>query len=133
MAEDSTRQIEPIIELEVDMPDGVSESNAEAWAVGERKGDPVDSGDATYQNNAKYYAEKAKEHRDATSGAEQATARHVAEANEAATAARGAVDDAEAAADDARGAAKEAAETVAAAQGPGILYIGDDGIPYVID
>ena len=33
-----------------------SESNAEAWAVGERGGVPVTSGDDTYQNNSKYYA-----------------------------------------------------------------------------
>ena len=33
-----------------------SESNAEAWAVGERGGTPVSSGDDTYENNSKYYA-----------------------------------------------------------------------------
>ena len=31
--------------------------DAEAWAVGERGGVPVSSGDETYQNNAKFYAE----------------------------------------------------------------------------
>jgi len=36
-----------------------SEENAEAWAVGERGGTPVSSGDTTYQNNAKYYAGEA--------------------------------------------------------------------------
>ena len=36
-----------------------SEENAEAWAVGERDGEPVTSGDATYNNNAKYYAGEA--------------------------------------------------------------------------
>ena len=39
-----------------------SESNAEAWAVGERGGVPVTSGDDTYENNSKYYAELAKEY-----------------------------------------------------------------------
>lgn len=33
-----------------------SESNSEAWAVGDRGGVPVTSGDPTYQNNSKYYA-----------------------------------------------------------------------------
>lgn len=33
--------------------------DAEAWAVGERGGEPVEDGDETYQNNAKYYAEEA--------------------------------------------------------------------------
>ena len=33
-----------------------SESNSEAWAVGERNHTPVSSGDDTYQNNSKYYA-----------------------------------------------------------------------------
>ncbi|MBR2414903.1 MAG: BppU family phage baseplate upper protein [Clostridia bacterium] len=36
-----------------------SEENAEAWAVGERNGTPVSSGDVTYENNAKYYAGEA--------------------------------------------------------------------------
>lgn len=31
--------------------------NAEAWGVGTRDGEPVDSSDPAYQNNAKYYAE----------------------------------------------------------------------------
>lgn len=34
----------------------LSESNAEAWAVGERGGEPVPSTDPTYQNNSKFYA-----------------------------------------------------------------------------
>ena len=36
-----------------------SEENSEAWAVGERDGEPVTSGDVTYENNAKYYSEEA--------------------------------------------------------------------------
>lgn len=35
-----------------------SESNAEAWAVGERGGTPVPSSDVTYENNSKYYADQ---------------------------------------------------------------------------
>lgn len=41
---------------------GISEDHAldaEAWAVGERGGDPVESADETYHNNAKYYAGEA--------------------------------------------------------------------------
>lgn len=36
-----------------------SEEDAEAWAVGERGGVPVTSGDPTYENNAKYWAGEA--------------------------------------------------------------------------
>lgn len=36
-----------------------SEEDSEAWAIGERNGVPVTSGDPTYQNNAKYYAQQA--------------------------------------------------------------------------
>ena len=36
-----------------------SESNAEAWAVGQRGGTDVPSTDPTYENNSKYYAEQA--------------------------------------------------------------------------
>ena len=35
-----------------------SAEDSEAWAVGERNGEPVGSGDETYHNNAKYYAEQ---------------------------------------------------------------------------
>lgn len=35
-----------------------SESNAEAWAVGERGGEPVEDTDPTYENNSKYYCEQ---------------------------------------------------------------------------
>lgn len=41
-----------------------SEENAEAWAVGERGGTPVSSGDDTYNNNAKYWAEQAEDFAD---------------------------------------------------------------------
>lgn len=36
-----------------------SKEDAEAWAVGERDNTPVTSGDATYHNNSKYYADEA--------------------------------------------------------------------------
>ena len=37
----------------------VSESNSEAWAVGQRGGTDVPSTDVTYENNSKYYAGQA--------------------------------------------------------------------------
>ena len=51
----------PTIEIgaTVQMGGASSESNAEAWAVGERHGVPVGSSDQTYHNNSKYYAEQA--------------------------------------------------------------------------
>ena len=36
-----------------------SESNSEAWAVGQRGGTDVPSTDPTYENNSKYYSEQA--------------------------------------------------------------------------
>lgn len=38
-----------------------NQHNAEAWAVGERDGIPVDEDDITYHNNSKWYANKALE------------------------------------------------------------------------
>ena len=45
-----------------------SEENAEAWAVGERGGEPVTSGDETFHNNAKYYAGYAYDAKTAAEG-----------------------------------------------------------------
>lgn len=45
-----------------------SESNAEAWAVGQRDGTDVPSGDPTYHNNAKYYSEVSEDHADDAHG-----------------------------------------------------------------
>ena len=36
-----------------------SAENSEAWATGQRSGEPVPSTDPTYENNAKYYADSA--------------------------------------------------------------------------
>ena len=41
-----------------------SAEDAEAWAVGERNGEPVTSEDETYENNAKFYAGEAEEQAD---------------------------------------------------------------------
>lgn len=39
-----------------------SAENSEAWAVGERKGVPVESDDETYQNNSKWYSDLSAQH-----------------------------------------------------------------------
>lgn len=44
------------LQAQINMSGGSSESNAEAWAVGERGGVPVTEPDQTYHNNSKYYA-----------------------------------------------------------------------------
>ena len=135
MANETGIEVNPTIELQgtVDMGSAASEYNAEAWAVGQRHGVPVSATDQTYHNNAKYYAEKTAEDRAATSGAEQAVAGLVTDAQAAAGQAQGYAGAAEDAADEARAAAQEAAETVVAAQGPGICYVDSEGIPYVLE
>lgn len=59
MADNMDIEVNPTIEveMEVDMGSAASEYNAEAWAVGERGGVPVDENDQTYHNNSKYYAQ----------------------------------------------------------------------------
>lgn len=42
--------------------------DAEAWAVGERDGEPVTDADPTYQNNSKYWAGQAKESAESITG-----------------------------------------------------------------
>ena len=51
----------PTITLAVEVPDSVSEHNAEAWATGQRAGTDVGSSDPTYHNNAKFYATQAEQ------------------------------------------------------------------------
>ena len=46
------------------------DSNAEAWAVGQRNGQPVSSSDATYHNNAKYYSANADQKASAAASSE---------------------------------------------------------------
>ena len=47
-------------------------SDAEAWAVGQRGGSPVDPTDDTYENNSKYYAEMADDRADDAEASRQA-------------------------------------------------------------
>ena len=78
------------LEFDVSMSDAASESNAEAWAVGQRHGVDVTSGDQTYHNNAKYYAQQAAGDATATAAdraAVEAAASSIAAAEAAAQAA----------------------------------------------
>lgn len=130
-----TEEVNPTIELHgtVNMGSRASEYNAEAWAVGQRGGVDVPETDQTYHNNAKHYAQKTGEDRAATSQAEQTVAAGVATAQQAVREAQGHEEAAETAREAAEAAAQEAAETVVAAQGPGILYVDTEGIPYVLE
>ena len=106
-----------------------SESNSEAWAVGERDGEPVGSSDATYHNNAKYYAGE-------SASAAQATAQDAQSANNSATAAGNAKTAAETAqgkaedAQDAAEAAADRAEQAAATAGYMDMEIVDGRLIY---
>ena len=46
-----------VVEIMTNAPISEWTEEAEAWAVGERDGEPVPSTDETYHNNSKYYAE----------------------------------------------------------------------------
>lgn len=48
------------VEEDADRAEAAAE-DSEAWAVGERGGEPVPEGDETYHNNAKYWADQAEE------------------------------------------------------------------------
>ena len=54
----------PNVELgmSVVVGDSLHADRAEAWAVGERRGVPVEPGDPTYQNNSKWYAEQTEQY-----------------------------------------------------------------------
>ena len=87
-------------------------ADAEAWATGERNGTAVGSGDITYHNNAKYYAQLAD---DAATAAEASAVNADASASDADTSALSAAQSArqaDAAAQDAE-TAKDEAETAA--------------------
>ncbi len=121
------------VEMEVDMGSAASEYNAEAWAVGERGGVPVDENDQTYHNNSKWYAEKAGEDSAAAAGARTGAEAALAGATTKEQQAAGhetAAQTAQAAAEE---AAQEAIETVVAAQGPGIVYMTQDGEFFVLN
>ncbi len=78
------------VEMAVQVGSDVSESNAEAWAVGKRHGVDVPDTDPTYHNNSKYHAQQAAASAVTAGGAKD-------DALDAKTAAIGAKDDAVAA------------------------------------
>jgi len=93
-----------------------SAEDAEAWAAGTRNGTDVTSGDATYHNNAKYYASEAADSSAAAESSETGarTAQGAAEtAKTAAQAAQAAAMAAQYAAETAEGGAQTFAQTAA--------------------
>ena len=113
---------ESTIELhaQVEMGSTASEYNAEAWAVGERGGVPVNETDQTYHNNAKYYAEQAAD-------ADESAAAAAASATEAAgsaTAAAGSASNAADSATDAAASEGNAAGSATAAAGSATAAAG---------
>jgi len=49
------------VEMLVDVGDALQTQRAEAWAVGERNGVPVEEGNPTYHNSSKWHAQRAAE------------------------------------------------------------------------
>lgn len=105
---------------------GGEASDAEAWANGTRGGEPVGSDDPAYHKNAVYYCGLAQGDANAAAASASQAGTKAQEAAGHETAANTAKEAAEA-------AAQEAIETVVAAQGPGILYVDSNGIPYVLE
>lgn len=83
----------------------MAEHNSEAYAVGKRNGVAVASGDVTYHNNAKYYAQNASS---SASTASTASSNANTKASQAATSATNAANSATAAANSATNAADSA-------------------------
>ena len=79
------------VEMAVQVGSEVSESNAEAWAVGKRHGVDVPDTDPTYHNNSKYYAQQADEDAQTASGAKDDAIDAKADAEAARDAAQSAV------------------------------------------
>lgn len=101
-------------------------SDAEAWANGTRDGVPVGNDDPAYQKNGPYF--RGLSQADANAAAASAAA-----AAASAAAAAGDVSAVETARDQAQQAAQDAIDTVVAAQGPGIVYMDEDGAFFVLE
>lgn len=86
---------------------------AEAWAVGERDGVPVDEDDDTYHNNSKWYADQAALSETAASASEHTASEKASQAAASASSAGTAKTDAEAAAAEAAASAEAAAAVFA--------------------
>lgn len=72
------------VDVGVDAGDALNAARAEAWAVGERGGVPVQPGDPTYENNSKWYAGKAKESADHAAESAYAAAQSAEETSQTA-------------------------------------------------
>ena len=105
---------------------GNESDEAEAWAKGTKDGTDVPTTDPAYHNNAKYFRDMAQQ--DANAAAGSAT-----EAAGSAATAAGYETAAQAAQTAAEEAAQEAIDTVVAAQGPGIVYMTQDGEFFVLN
>ena len=89
--------------------------DAEAWAVGERDGEPVTDQDETYQNNAKYYALSSIAAKEAAEAAASAAAESAGSAADSATDASGSAESAAGSATASAGSAAQAAGSATAA------------------
>ena len=105
---------------------GDEADDAEAWANGTRNGTEIGSSDEAYHKNAKYYRDMSQADANTAAGSAQTAAA-------ARDAASGYAQGAETAQAAAEAAAREAAETVVAAQGPGLVYVDSEGIMYVLE
>lgn len=89
--------------------------DAEAWAVGERDGEPVTDQDETYQNNAKYYALSSIAAKKAAEAAASAAVESARSAADSATDASGSAESASGSATASAGSATQAAGSATAA------------------
>ena len=89
--------------------------DAEAWAVGERDGEPVTDQDETYQNNAKYYALSSIAAKEAAEAAASAAVESARSAADSATDASGSAESASGSATASAGSAAQAAGSATAA------------------
>lgn len=121
------------VQVAVDVSDTASAKNAEAWAVGQRGGVDVPSTDPTYHNNAKYYAQQTAADASASAGARAGAEAAMTGATQQAQQAAGHEAAAAAAQTAAEEAAQEAIDTVVAAQGPGIVYLDEEGAFFILE
>ena len=89
--------------------------DAEAWAVGERDGEPVTDQDETYQNNAKYYALSSIAAKEVAEAAASAAVESARSAADSATDASGSAESASGSATASAGSAAQAAGSATAA------------------
>lgn len=89
--------------------------DAEAWAVGERDGEPVTDQDETYQNNAKYYALSSIAAKEAAEAAASAAVESARSAADSATYASGSAESASGSATASASSATQAAGSATAA------------------